>query len=66
MNRKIPFLFSIVMVFALLLSACGAGGTPAASNAETTTGTKTFIARLSGAPDSARVLVVVAEGKFDA
>ena len=53
-------------VFALLLSACGAGGTPAVSNPETTTGAQTFIARLSGAPDSARVVVVVEEGKFDA
>jgi hypothetical protein len=61
MNYKIPFLLSIVIIFVLLLSACGAGG-----NAESTTSAQTFIARLSGAPDSARVVVVVEEGKFDA
>jgi len=62
MNRKFTFLFSIVTLFALLLSACGADG---ASGVETT-GAQTFIARLNGAPDSARVVVVVEEGKFDA
>ena len=63
MNHKFTFLFSIVTLFALLMSACGA---PAASTAETTTGAQTFIARLSSAPDSARVVVVVENGKFDA
>ena len=58
MNHK--FLFSIVTLLALLLSACGAGPT------QTSAGAQTFIARLDGAPDSARVVVVVEEGKFDA
>jgi hypothetical protein len=62
MNHKFTFLFSIVTLFALSMSACGA---PAASTTETTH-THTFIARLSGAPDSARVVVVVENGKFDA
>src|SRR5687767_13646658 len=65
MNKKFTFLFSLVTLFALLLSACGAGGVPATSHAETTHA-DTFIARLSGAPDSARVVVVVEGGKFDA
>lgn len=65
MNRKIPFLLSVLTVFALLLSACGAGGYPTTSHEETTHA-DTFIARLSGAPDSARVVVVVEGGKFDA
>src|SRR5688572_6836202 len=60
MNQKFTFLLSTVTLFALLLSACGA------SSAETTTGAQTFIARLDGAPDSARVVVVVEDGKFDA
>src|SRR5688572_25795120 len=63
MNHKFTFLFSLGTLFALLLSACGAGG---ASSAETTTGAQTFIARLDGTPDSARVVVVVEDGKFDA
>src|SRR5919106_3071459 len=63
MNHKTKFLFSLITLFALLLSACGAGG---ANVAETTTGAQTFIARLSGGPNSARVVVVVEEGKFDA
>jgi hypothetical protein len=63
MNHKTKFLFSLITLFALLLSACGAGG---ANVAETTAGAQTFIARLSGAPDSARVVVVVENGKFDA
>src|SRR5919106_1036669 len=63
MNHKTKFLFSLITLFALLLSACGAGG---ANVAETATGAQTFIARLSDAPDSARVVVVVEEGKFDA
>jgi hypothetical protein len=63
MNRKTIILFSIVTLFALLISACGAG---TANSVETTVGAQTFIARLSGAPDSARVVVVVEDGKFDA
>lgn len=67
MKPKITILFSIATLFALLISACGASGT---GNVETTheetTHADTFIARLSGAPDSARVVVVVEEGKFDA
>jgi hypothetical protein len=70
MKHKIPFLLSILTVFALLISACGASGAPATSHAEPehadTEHADTFIARLSGAPDSARVVVVVEEGKFDA
>lgn len=62
MNKKLTFLYSLVTLFALLLSACGA---PATSHEETTHA-DTFIARLSGAPDSARVVVVVEGGKFDA
>jgi hypothetical protein len=60
MKHKITLLFSITTLFALLISACGASGV------ETTTGAQTFIARLNGAPDSARVVVVVEDGKFDA
>ena len=63
MNHKSKFLFILVTLFGLLLSACGAGG---ANVAETTTGAQTFIARLTGAPDSARVVVVMENGKFDA
>ena len=66
MNHKFTFLFSLGTLFALLLSACGAGGAGGASSAETTTGAQTFIARLDGAPDSARVVIVVEDGKFDA
>ena len=66
MNRKTLILFSLISLFALLLSACGAGGAPAASDHDETAHADTFIARLSGAPDSARVVVVVQEGKFDA
>jgi hypothetical protein len=65
MNKKLTFLFSIVTFFALLISACGAGGAPEPSHEETTHA-DTFIAHLSGAPDSARVVVVVEGGKFDA
>jgi hypothetical protein len=61
MNHKFTFLFSIVTLFALLISACGASPTET-----TTTVAQTFIARLSGAPDSARVVVVLENGKFDA
>jgi hypothetical protein len=61
MKPKFTYLFSIVTLFALLISACGAN--PAET---TTTGAQTFIALLSGAPDSARVVVVVENGKFDA
>jgi hypothetical protein len=63
MKRKYPFLFIICTVLALLLTACGGGR---ASHAETTTSALTFIARLNGAPDRARVVVVVEDGKFDA
>jgi hypothetical protein len=63
MNHKFTFLFSLVTLLALLMSACGAGGQ---GSAETTTAAQTFIARLSGAPDSARVVVVVEDGRFDA
>jgi hypothetical protein len=66
MNHKPIFLFSLVALFALLLSACGAGGAPAAGGTEETAHAHTFIARLSGAPDSARVVVVMEDGKFDA
>lgn len=48
MKSKITFLFSIAALFALVISACGA------SSGETATGAQTFIARLTGAPDSAR------------
>ena len=61
MNYKTKFLFSLVALFALLLSACGASPTE-----PTTTSAQTFIARLTGAPESARVVVVVENGKFDA
>lgn len=60
MNHKFTFLFSIITLLSLLMSGCGA------SNPEATTGAQTFIARLSGAPESARVVVVVEDGKFDA
>jgi hypothetical protein len=63
MNHKFTFLFSFVTLLALLISACGVGTT---NNAETSTGAQTFIARLNGAPESARVVVVVEDGKFDA
>lgn len=63
MNDKFTILFSIVTFFALLISACGADDV---NNAEAPTGAQTFIARLTGAPDSARVVVVVENGKFDA
>jgi hypothetical protein len=58
MNRNI--LFSLVILFALLVSACGVQGV------ETASGAQTFIARLEGAPESARVVVVVENGRFDA
>jgi hypothetical protein len=67
MNHKTPFLFSVLTVFALLISACGASGVGTEETThEETTHADTFIARLSGAPDSARVVVVVEGGKFDA
>jgi hypothetical protein len=66
MKHKFALLFSMAAVFALLLSACGAGGAPADNGHEETTHAHTFIARLSGAPDSARVVVVMEDGKFDA
>ena len=61
MNHNKKILFSLAALFALLLSACGANPTET-----TTTSAQTFIARLTGAPDSARVVVVVENGKFDA
>jgi hypothetical protein len=66
MNRKPRFLVSLLALMAVLLSACGAGGAPAAGGGEETAHAHTFIARLSGAPDSARVVVVMEDGKFDA
>jgi hypothetical protein len=67
MNHKTPFLFSVLTVLTLLISACGASGVGTEETThEEATHADTFIARLSGAPDSARVVVVVEEGKFDA
>lgn len=52
-------LFQSVLVLALgVLTACGGQST------NTTTGATSYIARIDGAPDSARVGIVVEDGKF--
>ena len=63
-NSKLQrlFLVSVLVLVMGTLAACGDGGQPAAVT--TATAATSYIARIDDAPDSARVGIVVEDGKF--
>jgi len=63
-NRsRIPWV--AMLVLAMVLTACGGGAAPDTSTTTTTNvGAISYIARLDNAPDSARIGIVVEDGKF--